>query len=116
MPGRYDRKNYQPRIAQFHWPIHTMRGRNIHVNIIKIINKNFFIIVTCFFFVSDGVGRSGAFLCIHSQLERLKTEGEIDVFKYLKSARTKRIGLVSEMVLNIDTLYSIVQCTISFSL
>ena len=47
---------------------------------------------------SDGVGRSGAFLCIHSQLERLKTEGEIDVFKYLKSARTKRIGLVSEIV------------------
>ena len=26
---------------------------------------------------SDGVGRSGAFLCIHSQLERLKTEREI---------------------------------------
>ena len=48
---------------------------------------------------SDGVGRSGAFLCIHSQLERLKTEGEVDVFKYLKSARTKRIGLLSEMVI-----------------
>ena len=47
---------------------------------------------------SDGVGRSGAFLCIHSQLERLKTEGEVDIFKYLKSARTKRIGLLSELV------------------
>ena len=47
---------------------------------------------------SDGVGRSGAFLCIHSQLERLKTEGEVDIFKYLKSARTRRIGLLSELV------------------
>ena len=47
---------------------------------------------------SDGVGRSGAFLCIHSQLERLKTEGEVDVFKYLKTARTRRIGLLSELV------------------
>ena len=50
---------------------------------------------------SDGIGRSGAltaFLCIHSQLERFKTEGEVDIFKYLKTARTRRIGLLSELV------------------
>ena len=35
---------------------------------------------------SDGVGRSGTFLCIHSQLERLKTEGVVDVFQAVKSA------------------------------
>ena len=52
----------------------------------------------CVCVTSDGVGRSGAFLCIHSQLERLKTEGEVDIFKYLKSARTRRIGLLSELV------------------
>ena len=47
---------------------------------------------------SDGVGRSGTFLCIHSQLERLKTDGEVDAFKYLKTARTRRQGLVAELV------------------
>ena len=65
------------------------------------------------FSFSDGVGRSGAFLCIHSQLERLKTEGEVDVFKYLKSARTKRIGLVSEMVTfnnSYDRLSTLLTC------
>ena len=51
-----------------------------------------------FYSSSDGVGRSGTFLCIHSQLERLKTEGEVDIFKYLKSARTRRIGLLSDPV------------------
>ena len=55
------------------------------------------LIDNCFFY-SNGVGRSGAFLCIHSQLERLKTEGEVDIFKYLKSARTRRIGLLSDPV------------------
>ena len=47
---------------------------------------------------SDGIGRSGAFLCIHSQLERLKTDGEVDAFKYLKTARTRRQGLIAELV------------------
>ena len=37
-------------------------------------------------------------MCIHSQLERLKTEGEVDIFKYLKTARTRRMGLLSDLV------------------
>ena len=44
------------------------------------------------------MGRSGAFVCIHSQMERLKTEGEVDIFKYLKTARTRRVGLLSDLV------------------
>ena len=36
---------------------------------------------------SDGVGRSGTFICLHSQLERLKTEGVMDFFQAAKSAR-----------------------------
>jgi len=43
---------------------------------------------------SDGLGRTGAFICIHSQLERLKTEGVVDIFQSIKSARIQRVGLV----------------------
>ena len=62
------------------------------------MKQNKTLIDNFFYSSSDGVGRSGAFLCIHSQLERLKTEGEVDIFKYLKSARTRRIGLLSDPV------------------
>ena len=47
---------------------------------------------------SDGVGRSGTFICIHSQLERLKTEGVVDFFQAIKSARIQRAGIVPEVV------------------
>ena len=47
---------------------------------------------------SDGVGRSGTFLCIHSQLERLKAEGVVDVFQAVKSSRIQRGYLMPEAV------------------
>ena len=47
---------------------------------------------------SDGVGRTGTFICLHSQLERLKTEGVVDFFQAVKSARIKRAGLVPDAV------------------
>ena len=50
---------------------------------------------------SDGVGRTGTFICIHSQLERLKTEGVIDFFQSIKSSRIQRAGLVPETVSNL---------------
>ncbi|CAI8052146.1 Receptor-type tyrosine-protein phosphatase S [Geodia barretti] len=43
---------------------------------------------------NDGVGRTGTFICLHSQLERLKTEGVVDFFQAVKSARIHRAGLV----------------------
>ena len=49
-------------------------------------------------FLSDGVGRTGTFICLHSQLERLKTEGVVDFFQAVKSARIQRAGLVSDAV------------------
>ena len=49
-------------------------------------------------FYSDGVGRSGTFICLHSQLERLKTEGVVDLFQSAKSARIQRAGLVPDAV------------------
>ncbi len=47
---------------------------------------------------SDGMGRTGAFICIHAQLERLKTEGVMDVFQFAKSARFHRGHLILELV------------------
>ena len=47
---------------------------------------------------SDGVGRTGTFICIHAQLERLKAEGVFDIFQFIKSARMQRPGLLSESV------------------
>jgi hypothetical protein len=44
------------------------------------------------------MGRTGTFICIHAQLERLKTEGVFDFFQFIKSARMQRPGLVSESV------------------
>ena len=45
---------------------------------------------------SDGVGHTGTFICIHSQLERLKTEGVVDFFQAAKSACIQRAGLIPD--------------------
>ena len=37
-------------------------------------------------------------MCIHSQLERLKTEGVVDVFQAIKSARIHRPGIIPNTV------------------
>ena len=50
------------------------------------------------FSARDGVVRSGTFLCIHSQLERLKTEGVVDVFQAIRSARIQRPGVIPNIV------------------
>ena len=44
------------------------------------------------------MGRTGTFICLHSQLERLKTEGLVDLFQAVKSARIQRAGLVPDAV------------------
>ena len=48
--------------------------------------------------LSDAVGRTGTFICVNSQLERLKTEGVVDIFQSIKSARIQRAGLMPEAV------------------
>ena len=47
---------------------------------------------------SDGMGRTGTFICIHAQLERLKTEGVVDFFQFVKSARMQRPGVILNVV------------------
>ena len=47
---------------------------------------------------SNGVGRTGTFICIHSELEKIKVEATADVFQYIKASRFHRPGLVSTIV------------------
>lgn len=47
---------------------------------------------------SDGMGRTGTFICIDSELERLKSEGFIDIFQCVKSSRCCRPHLVENVV------------------
>ena len=49
-------------------------------------------------FSSDGVGRTGAFITIYSQLERAKVEGVADIFQFVKQSRMDRVGLVATAV------------------
>ena len=51
-----------------------------------------------YFILSDGVGRTGAFITIYSQLERAKVEGVADIFQFVKSIRLQRAGMVSNLV------------------
>ena len=59
------------------------------------------------FIFSDGVGRTGTFICIHAQLERLKTEGVVDFFQFIKSARMQRPGLVSDSVSDFQIIINV---------
>ena len=53
--------------------------------------------------LSDGVGRTETFICLHSQLERLKAEGVVDFFQAVKSAHIQRAGLIPEAVCHENT-------------
>ena len=44
------------------------------------------------------MGRTGTFICMHAQIERLKAEGVVDFFQFIKSARLNRPGLVQSVV------------------
>lgn len=47
---------------------------------------------------SDGIGRTGTFIAIYSQIERVKAEGVADVFQFIRRSRTQRAGLVRNEV------------------
>ena len=64
--------------------------------------------------LSDGVGRTGTFICIHAQLERLKTEGVVDFFQFVKSARMQRPDVILNRV-SLPTKYIITLSVYSFS-
>ena len=47
---------------------------------------------------SDGMGRTGAFICMCSEVERMKMEGMADIFQSVKAARNQRPYMVSTVV------------------
>ena len=69
-----------------------LRINTIKVNFVQC--HHFLSVHTC----SDGCGRTGTFLTIYSQIERLKTEQVIDVFQWVKSSRIQRAWLVNNQV------------------
>jgi len=89
-------------VTQFHhteWPEHgNLPSAAGLIDLIDMLMKsqmntgNRAITVMC----NDGVGRTGTFICFHAQLERLKTEGVVDIFQSIKSIRIQRAGLVPQ--------------------
>ncbi len=57
-----------------------------------------FIIPSLLSHYSDGVGRTGAFITIHAQMERMKSEAVVDLFQYIKAIRIQRPDMVSNKV------------------
>ncbi len=57
-----------------------------------------FIIPSLLSHYSDGVGRTGAFITIHAQMERIKSEAVVDMFQYIKAIRIQRADMVSSKV------------------
>ena len=47
---------------------------------------------------SDGVGRTGAFISTHAEMERMKAETVADLFQFIKGMRVQRAGMVSNKV------------------
>ena len=47
---------------------------------------------------SDGMGRTGTFVCIHAMLERMNAESVVDFFQFVKSSRISRPDIVREQV------------------
>ena len=50
------------------------------------------------FFLSAGIGRTGAFCALSTAIERVKAEGIVDVFHTVKHLRTQRPHMVQTVV------------------
>ena len=55
---------------------------------------------------SDGMGRSGVFICAMSEVERVKVEGQVDVFQAIKGMRIQRPHMVDTLVCRALTFYA----------
>ena len=55
---------------------------------------------------SDGMSRTGVFITVMSEIDRVKVEGEMDIFHTVKAARTDRPHMVSTVV----SRYNIIIC------
>ena len=51
-----------------------------------------------FIFCSDGMGRTGVFITVMTEIERVKVEREVDIFQTVKTTRVQRPNMVSTVV------------------
>ena len=52
---------------------------------------------------SAGVGRTGTFITLDVQLKRIKKEGTVDIFGFVRNMRYKRCYMVQTEVCNTPT-------------
>ena len=69
--------------------------------------------------ISDGMGRSGVFICAMSEVERVKFEGQVDVFQTIKGMRIQRPHMVDTAVSGVCAcvracVYVCVQCVFAY--
>lgn len=60
------------------------------------LGQGYYVLYTIF---SNGVGRTGTFTSIYSQVERIKAEQMADIFQYVKGIRLQRADMVLEEVI-----------------
>ena len=63
---------------------------------IPLIYFNLFIFINLLF--SAGVGRTGVFIALTNLIERVKTEGVVDVYQTVKKMRQQRTAMVQTRV------------------
>ncbi len=63
---------------------------------------------------SAGIGRTGAFCCLSTAIERVKAEGMVDVFYNIKHLRTQRAHMVQSVVssTNAETSLTLILCVL----
>ena len=64
----------------------------------KCIVVSFHIIMMAAFFFSAGVGRSGAYIVIHSMVKRMHETGDVNIYDFVAQIRQQRNHLVQEEV------------------
>ena len=91
-------------VTQLHyltWPDHGVPTNAMSiVNFIKQVNKvhpsshQYPLLVHC----SAGVGRTGTFIVLDSMMQRIKAEGNVNIFEFVMNLRTKRMRMVQREV------------------
>ena len=57
-----------------------------------------YILKVTFYCFSDGMGRTGVFITVMAETERVKVEKEVDIFQTVKAIRVQRPNMVSTVV------------------
>ena len=63
-----------------------------------LISSNHKFKVYFYILCSDGMGRTGVFITVMTEIERVKVEREVDIFQTVKTMRVQRPNMVSTVV------------------